>query len=332
MRGPMKTSARFRRPRPAALAGLLAIAAAGSAPAQSYTVSISGPNLGTIVSSASGSDTTFRVDPATQVVTRQSGGATRLSSSLTRATVTITCSGGQCNKTANIKVGTIGTPTNRARKLTNLTVAMGTASMGASPTGSDPILFTVEKLGMNSRTFYVGADFAVAPDSSGLGTGASTSGFYVSIGAAPATDQASATSAFTATVYRPISISSSQGLIFGSIVKPPTGSGAIAVSVADGSPTVSGGALLGATKQAKFAVTGEGGQAFTLAIPTSFDLTGPSTIPVSLSTNGAGSAILSSSLGSAGTYNFNVGGSFSFDSATPTGSYTGQFSVIATYN
>jgi hypothetical protein len=332
MQRPMKISAQFTRSRLASLGAFLVLVAAGSASAQTYSVSISGPNLGTIVSSASGSDTTFRVDPATQAVTRLSGGAVRMSSNLTRATVTVTCSGGKCNKTAIIKVGTIGAPTNRARKLTNLTVSMGTTTMGESPTGTDPILFTIEKLGMTSRTFYVGADFAVAPDSSGLGTGTSASGFYVSIGEAPATDEASATSAFTGTVYRPISIASPQGLAFGSIVKPPTGSGSISVAVTDGAPTVSGGVLIGATKQAKFSVTGEGGQAFTLSIPTSFDLTGPSTIPVDLSTNGAGSAILSSALGSAGTYNFNVGGSFSFDSATPTGSYTGQFSVIATYN
>ena len=317
-------------------ATLLFAATGGSALAQTYSVSISAstPNLGTVVSSATAPDTVWRIDPSTQAVTQQpGGGAVRLSTNLTRATVTVSCSGGACNNgTVNVRVGTIGTPINRARRLTNLTAAMGTATLKSAVTGSDPIAFSIDKIGGNPKTFYVGADFAIAPDDSGLGTGNSEAGFYVSVAKAPQTDAAGAVGVAAATVYRPISISSPQALTFGTLVKPRTGGGSISVSKTDGGAQVTGGMLLSATKQAKFTVTGEGGRSVTLQVPTFFNLMGPSTIRVTLDSSAVSPATLGSSLGSGGAYDFSVGGSFSYDSATPTGRYTGSYAVTAAYN
>lgn len=320
-----------------AAAGLfLAVCAVDPASAQTYVVSISGstPNLGTVVSSANAPDTVWRIDPSTQAVTQQAGGgAVRLSTNLTRATVTVSCVGGGCSSgTVNVHVGTLGTPTNRARKLTNLTVAMGSATLKSTVTGSDPLAFTIDKIGSSPKTFYVGGDFGIAPDSSGLGTGTSTSGFYVSVAKSPAWDGFSGNGTATAVVYRPIAISQPQALNFGTIVKPRTGTGTIAVSKTNGSATVSGGVLLGSTTQAKFSITGEGGRQITIQAPTSFNLTGPSTIQVNLDSDYVSPTTLSASLGNAGAYSFNVGGSFSYGASTPTGSYTGSYSITASYN
>jgi hypothetical protein len=318
------------------LALFLALTAGDAALAQTYVVSISGstPNLGTVVSSANAPDTVWRIDPSSQAVTQQAGGsAVRLSSNLTRATVTVSCVGGGCNNgTVNVHVGTLGSTTNRARKLTNMTVAMGSASLQSSVTGSDPLAFTIDKIGSSPKTFYVGADFGIAPDSSGLGTGTSTSGFYVSVAKSPAWDAASGSGTATAVVYRPIAISQPQALNFGTIVKPRTGTGSISVSKVDGAATISGGVLLSSTKQAKFSITGEGGRQITLQVPSSFNLTGPSTIAVTLDSDYVSPTTLDSSLGNAGSYSFNVGGSFTYGASTPTGSYSGSYSITASYN
>lgn len=332
----MKNSGRYTTIIGGILGLLCSVAVGDAVMAQTYVVSISGstPNLGTVVSSASGADTVWRINPTTQQVTQlPGGGAVRMSSNLTRATVTVSCTGGGCNNgTVNVKVGTVGSPTNRARKLTNLTVAMGSAALIGGVSGSDPLTFQIDRIGGGTKTFYIGADFGIAPDSSGLGTGVSTSGFYVTVAKSPAWDATSRTGAAVATVYRPIAISSSQALDFGTIVKPRVDGGSISVSKVNGAHTINGGVQLASTKQAKFTVTGEGGRTINLQVPTSFNLTGPSTIPVQLDSTHASPITLGSSLGSAGSYNFSIGGSFTFNSATPSGAYTGTYTITASYN
>ena len=49
-------------------------------------------------------------------------------------------------------------------------------------------------------------------------------------------------------------------------------------------------------------------------------------------TGSAGSQTLSNALGVAGTLVFNVGGTVPIASTTPTGAYTGTFTVSAAYN
>lgn len=46
----------------------------------------------------------------------------------------------------------------------------------------------------------------------------------------------------------------------------------------------------------------------------------------------SGSTVLSGALGSAGSTSVQVGGSFPLDANTPTGSYSGNFSVVFQYN
>src|ERR1051326_2762354 len=113
--------ARLRRGRPVtvsrakAVRASAAVVAAGglawAAPApaaSSYTVTITSPNLGTIISGASG-DTLFHLDTNTGNVTVTSGTGVRTGVGAGRSQVTIACTGanGDCNKTLNIQLSPV---------------------------------------------------------------------------------------------------------------------------------------------------------------------------------------------------------------------------------
>lgn len=321
-----------------AAVGLWALTA-GTAAAQTYTTTITTtPNLGKVVSASTG-DTVFTINPSTGVVTRASGAGVRLATGTTRAAVSVRCGNqSSCNRNkVNVKVGAIGTPTKRARALTNFTTAMGTATLDSGPSGSNPITFRLGVIPRNStRTFYIGFDFPIAGDNSGLPSGAATSSFYVYVSRASSTPTSGATATAAATVYRPIAISNPTSLVFGTVVRPRTGSGSVAINASTAARTVSGGiAALStpAVSRASFTVTGEGGQAFSVSMPSTLTMTtSGGSLTVSLTTTASGSQVLSSSLGSAGSYSFGVGGSLPVSSTTRTGSYTGSFAVTVNYN
>ncbi len=297
------------------------------------------PALGNVVSAASG-DTIFTIDPSSGVVTRSSGSGVRLTSATTRALVTITCSanGNQCSQAAvNVKIGPAGSPTLRARTLTNFTVAMGTAVLATAPTTGSTITFQLSSIGNGSSgTFYVGFDYPIAGNDSGLSSGAANSGFYVDIAGAPTTPTNGPTATVAATVFRPISLSNPVGLQFGTIVRPATGTGTVDIDATTGARTVSGGAVgLGspAPTNATYSVTGEGGQTVSLSIPPSFVMTTPGgTATVTLTSTATGSQTLSSTLGSAGSLGFSIGGSMPVASTAQDGAYSGTFTVSVQYN
>ncbi len=162
----------------------------------------------------------------------------------------------------------------------------------------------------------------------------------VSAVAAPALAQSSSTTgAGSITVIRPLTITKTADLKFGTVVRPATGSGTVAVSAA-GARAVSGGVVglnSGDTPAAAaFSVAGEGGQAVSVTIPASFSMAnGTDTLTVTTSaslTGSASSQVLSNALGSAGSLAFTVGGSVPVASTTPTGAYSGTFTVSAAYN
>ena len=113
----------------------------------------------------------------------------------------------------------------------------------------------------------------------------------------------------------------------------------MAVSAA-GARTVAGGVVglaSGDTPQAaQFTVDGEGGQSVSVTIPATFTMAnGTDTLTVTTTNNLSGSAAaqtLSNSLGSAGSLAFRVGGSVPVASTSPSGVYTGSFTVSAAYN
>jgi hypothetical protein len=154
-----------------------------------------------------------------------------------------------------------------------------------------------------------------------------------------AQSSASTTGTGSITVIRPITITKNADLAFGAVVRPATGSGTAVVSAA-GARSVTGGVVglsSGATPAAaQFTVSGEGGQSISVTIPATFSMAnGADTLTVTTSNNLTGSAsaqTLSNATGAAGTLVFNVGGSVPIASTTPTGLYSGSFTVSAAYN
>jgi len=324
----------------ATFAAPLPAAANGFPPAAVYTTTVTtAPSLGTVVSAASG-DTVFTIDPSTGIVTRTSGSGVRVSTSTTRAAVSIRCGNeSACNTTyVVVKVGPLGSPTKRARALTNFTVAMNTAVEAAPTEGANPLLLGLDPIPQNAtRTFYIGFDYGIAGDSSGLASGAASSGFYVYVTGYPNTNPTTGTtSSAAATVYRPITLSNPTGLVFGSVVRPASGSGTVVINDSTGARTLTGGVVALSTptpSKAAYTVTGEGGQSFSLSIPTSFAMTTTGgSVTVTLTSTATGSQTLSSSIGSAGTFGFSIGGSLPVASTTKDGAYTGTFTVSVQYN
>lgn len=320
----------------------LLLACAGGAAAQTLGVGVSGstPNLGKVASAASG-NTVFRVAPSTGSITKLSGSGARVTTGTSRATVTVSC-GNQnaCASTqVNVRIGS-GSWSGRGRQLTNFTVSMGTATQAVAPTGTDPINFRIGPVGKNSsKTFYVGADFPIAGDDSGSGTGSASSAFYVWVAAAPNTPNGSISASGTAlaTAFRSISLAKTADLYFGRIVRPLSGSGTVGLAASNAAKTYPVGVAwmnLPQATRAAYTVTGEGGQTMSINIPSSFNMTGPlsSTLTVTTNNNLTATPTLSSILGNSGTYSFFVGGSFPISSSTQSGVYSGTFTVTVAYN
>lgn len=327
----------MRRPSPsfASLVLLACILGPGGAAAQTYGVGItaSTPNLGSVASASTG-DTVFTIAASSGVVTKASGAGARISTGTARATVTVTCGNQSACNGANVdvKIGAVGSPTNRARALTNFNVAMGTASLMGSVSGTSPITFRIGPIGQNSsKSFFLGANFPIAGDDSGKATGAATSGFYVFVAKANTTPiTGSSAGLATATVYKKLSLSKTSDLSFGRIIRPLSGSGTVTLNANTGARTVTGGVALGtpAPTRASYTATGEANKQISVSVPATFGMTGPGTITVTTSNDTLGLIALSSG----GTFTFNVGGSFPISSATANGAYSGTFLVQVDYN
>ncbi len=318
------------------------LANAGGAAAQTLGVGVSGstPNLGKVASAASG-DTVFRITPSTGAITKQSGAGARVTTGTSRATVTVSCGNqNNCNtKQVNVRIGS-GTWGGRGRQLSNFKVSMGTATQAVAPTGTDPINFRIGPIGKNSsKTFYVGADFPIAGDNSGSTTGSAYSAFYVWVAVAPGTPDGSVSGSGTAVanVFRSISLAKTSDLYFGRIVRPLSGTATVGLAASNGAKSYPAGVAwmnLPQPTRAGYTVTGEGGQTLSINIPSTFNMTGPSSSTLTVTTNNnlTATPTLSSILGNSGTYNFFVGGSFPISSTTQSGVYSGTFAVTVAYN
>ena len=302
------------------------------------SISVTPPHLGQVAAAASG-NTVFRVDAATGAVTKVSGSGARVSTNSALATVVVSCGtkSGCDRQNINIKIGNIGTPSGRLGSLSNFTVAMGSATLVGSVSGTNPISFTIGPLGKHSSaTFYIGMDMTVGGNDSGGATGNATSAFYVYVAPQGHTPISGLTNQATATVFRPISVTKSSDLNFGTIVRPGSGSGTVTIDADTGVRSFAGGVLAtpnNAASRAGYVVSGEGGQAFSITVPPSIVMTkGASSLTVTTTATHTGSQVLSSAIGSAGGYGFGVGGSFPVTSTTATGTYTGSFTVTVNYN
>jgi hypothetical protein len=243
------------------------------------------------------------------------------------------------NKAINIRVGSIGSPSGRAGQLDNFTISPGTATITTAASGTNPVSFTIAGLPSGGTgTFWVGADFPIKGNDSAGATGTASSGFYVYVALSPTIPVAGSTSGLAiARVYRPINVASSTGLAFGRIVRPTTGTGSVSIDAATGLRTVSGTGSFGigspSPSRASYLITGEGGQAFSLSVPLTFQMAGPgSPLTVHLTATASGAQTLSSALGSTGNFSLGVGGSFSTAAATAAGAYEGSYTVTVQYN
>jgi hypothetical protein len=148
--------------------------------------------------------------------------------------------------------------------------------------------------------------------------------------------QVNATAATEATIIRALTIDDTQDMSFGTIVRPAANA-TVSLSTAG---AVTGVTTVGTGQAAaKFLVSGEGGQTFSIA--QTISLGGPSTLVVTpLLAAGASGSIagavgtLSGNLGEAtsGTAELVYGASFPITATTATGAYTGSLVVTVNYN
>ena len=319
---------------------LLALLPAGPVTAQSLSIrSIASPSpaLGTVVSANSGA-TLFRVAANSGMVTRISGTGVRVSGSSTRPLVTLACGSDSLCDTSDVAVTvtSIGAPTGRAGALANFTIDPLTAQVTTEPTGTDPVRFVIAPIGTNgTRTFYIGADFPILGDDSAMATGPASAAFQVTVQFSAGGSADTAVGQAIATVLRPIAVATTTGLAFGTIVPPTSGTAAVTIDAATGARSVVGTGARGigtGAHQAGYSVSGEGGQAFSVLVPSEMVMTGSGdSITVALTTTAAGAQSLSGSLGQGGTASFGVGGSFALGSDKALGAYSGSFVVTVQY-
>jgi len=310
-----------------------------SAPAVAQSLSVDSVGdlpLGNVTSASLGT-TIFSISASSGMVSR-SGGGSRLGAGSARSLVTIACGSDPSCATSDVAVtiSAVGSPTGRAGTLGGFTISALTADVKTGPSGTDTLTFTIGPIGANdTKTFYVGADFPISGDDSAAATGAATSSFQVSAQFTPSGTPAAQMGIGTATVFRPIALAGTADLVFGTITCPRSGTGSVTLDPATGERQLTGDGVIAigsSPHRATYMVSGEGGQTFSVTVPSSFTMNGPGdTIVVTLTTTASGAQTLDGSLGSAGSASFGVGGSFSLPSTKSGGTYSGTFVVSVAY-
>jgi len=155
---------------------------------------------------------------------------------------------------------------------------------------------------------------------------------FMSAPASAQNNSASTSTAGSATIAAPISLTENSTLRFGSLVRPTSNSNTVTLATASCAPALTGtgnAALLSSTSGcATYSVTGENAQAFNIVTDPTFDMTrsgGTETITVTLSKSASTGTIGQASAA------FKVGGSFPLATTTVAGAYSGSFSVTVTY-
>jgi hypothetical protein len=314
------------------LAAAACVASPLAAVAQTYTVSATQPDIGTVTSGLNG-DTTWRINPTTSSVTKTGNGTgARLTNTSTRSTVSIKCTGGQCNSsTITMTVSASGSLSGRAKAVHTFTVADGSADATQSGGG-----WTVAGISNGqTRTVYLGMDFPIADASSSGATGTALSGFTVRVQRSDdATKNATGAQSARATVIRPLAMTNQSDLLFGKVVR---GDGSVTINQDTGKRTVGGTVaevLSSASSRAAFKVTGETGRQINVSAPGSVTMTGPGPMTITLFKNFGSTINLQQPQGGptgSGEYTLGVGGQVLLSSSTATGTYSGSFLVTVNY-
>jgi hypothetical protein len=153
-------------------------------------------------------------------------------------------------------------------------------------------------------------------------------------GVAHAQSSASATASSSATIVQPITATKNTDLGFGTILRPASGTATVTVDAA-GARTVTGTVAANATgvSASTFTVAGEGGQAYSVGVPSTFPMiSGANTLVVTTVSGTGVTGAMSGSAGTVGSASFGVGGTINLNTSTQSGAYTGNFTVTASYN
>lgn len=325
----------------------------GSVLAQNFTVSIANPPaLQDIVTGTS--NTTFTISDAGAVTVSpiSTSAAVRLKSgSVVVPTLTVTCArqGASASKdcqgsslTIRVTEGTatgggdLGAVTCATGQAQPTGVTYTCANGSTAGTAYREIVYTygaaASATGWTS-TLKLGLSLLVPASATRGGTSVPVLCTKVS-GASDSFATGGCGSIVSARILRSIAVAKASDLRFGTLVR---GAGSVALTPT-GTRSVTGmaGIVPGSVgAAAKFDVTGEGGQAITVTVPASFDLTnGSSTLTVTTSNDlpgGSSAQTLGGSIGTDSTLRVGVGGSLTLSPSTPSGNYTGSLTVTASY-
>ncbi|MBS0332526.1 MAG: DUF4402 domain-containing protein, partial [Proteobacteria bacterium] len=143
-----------------------------------------------------------------------------------------------------------------------------------------------------------------------------------------------ATANATLTVLSPTTLTKTQDMAFGQIVRPTSGTNTVTLSPA-GAVSISGGGngalVTSTTNQAKFVVTTAAADTFSTSQTLTFTQTGLLNIQASAPT--ATSGTLGQITGAnGGSQELNFGGQFDITSSTTAQAYTGTLTVTVSYN
>jgi len=146
-----------------------------------------------------------------------------------------------------------------------------------------------------------------------------------------ASAQASASANATTTIVPAITITKTSDLQFGLLVAGPGGTVIVGT---DSSRTANGPAALSnasyPVSAAAFGVTGGASLVYTISLPTSTTLTGPSSATMTINafvSNPSGTG----TMGAGGTSTVNVGATLTVGASQTAGAYTGSFTVTVNY-
>lgn len=235
---------------------------------------------------------------------------------------------------AVIMQDTGGSVGSRLGTLQNFTLGSNTQTIVSGPTGANPTTFVLTGMPTNSATATFQVGFSVPLLSSGSTGTTVTRSFSVVTGSTPLVLQSTMSSTLSAIVWNPIAVSVGANMDFGKIVRPSSGSGTVTLSSTG--VTTSAGAVLGNVHSlASFNVTGEGGQAFSVTVPGSFNMISAGhtlTVTTTPSFGGSNTQSFSNALGAQGSYGFTVGGKFPISPTTSNGAYIGNLVVSVQYN
>jgi len=172
---------------------------------------------------------------------------------------------------------------------------------------------------MSSRNILLAAGGAVL--ASALATGAMASG------------SVTGTANASATVLSPVTITKTQDLLFGQVVRPSDANTNTVTLDTNNTVTVTGAGngstVASTTTSAKFAVTAVGATTYTTSQALVFTQTGLTNVGASLPVAESGTL---GTIPAGGTQILDYGGHFDMSATTPAQAYTGTLTVTVNYN